>query len=93
MLVRIGKLEAAELAEIRVAAAILPFIAHRTGLPFSAEVYCSDSSDAGFALHVRSCEISEVAAVASVKERRRFKPTVRRPIESNAYALSFQPAD
>ena len=67
--IHIEKLEAAELAEICIAAAILPSVPHRDGYPFSAEVYCSDSSDAGFALHVLSCEIPEVAAVTNVKER------------------------
>ena len=66
---RVGRLETAELTHIRVAIAMLPFTVHRTGLPFSAEVYCSDPSDWGFALHVRSCELFEVDAVASVVER------------------------
>ena len=45
------------------------------GTPYSSDVFCSDSSKLGYALHITSCSPSEVRDYSAVRERWRFIPS------------------
>ena len=78
----------AVLAELRVAAAVLPFLAHFAGRSFSRNLYCSDASLKGYALHTCKAEINEFRGAFGVQERWRFREPARTPGELQRFALS-----
>ena len=60
------------LLELRLAAALLPFIVLFIGDEPADTIYCSDASKKGFALHSASAEGKLVATACAVRERWRF---------------------
>eukprot|EP00973_Karenia_brevis_P036039 4972094-Karenia_brevis.AAC.1 len=48
------------------------------------EVFCSDSSKKGYALHVSRVDRVDLAGVAAIRERWRFVPTEKLPHTSSA---------
>ncbi len=68
-----GCLEGSVRDELRVAAALVLICRHRLRQPASPVVYCSDSSGAGYALHVGRFDRHLVRESTRWKERWRFQ--------------------
>lgn len=60
------------------------------GSPMSEEIYCSDSSKKGYALHISRIDPADARAISAVRERWRFLPEGNCPV-AVSYATDFTP--